>query len=171
VSESTFVKIRGGSLLTDGLRGAGAGQKTADKVIFVLKPVRAKWPNPELVSRGGPLSNSFLLKVPGSLMWGKMKKSKPTPELCGGPVLVLVGDINEGWAGQRDISPCCSMSLCSHLCFLSADTSLQPRALSLCLQESRGQISKGISLSSLSPAVPTSCQPRCQRQSPHRLTD
>lgn len=44
--------------------------------IFVLKDVRAKWPNPELVSRGAPLSNSLLLRVPGSLVWEKMKKIK-----------------------------------------------------------------------------------------------
>lgn len=70
-------------------------------MIFVLKHVRAKWPNPELVSRGVPLSNSLLLRVPGSLMREKMKKSKPTPELrCDGPAAVLVGNINEGWAGR-----------------------------------------------------------------------
>lgn len=66
------MEIRGGSLLSDGLQSAGGGQKTSDNVIFVLEHVRAKWPNPELVSRGVPLLNSLLLSVPGSLMWEKM---------------------------------------------------------------------------------------------------
>lgn len=88
-------------MLSDGLQDSGQGQKTTDNMTFVLKDVRAKWPNPELVSRGVPLSNSLLLRVPGSLMREKMKKPKPTPELrCDGSALVLGGGINEGWVGQ-----------------------------------------------------------------------
>lgn len=41
MSESTFVKIRGGPLLSDGLQDAGEAQKTTDNVIFVLKLVGA----------------------------------------------------------------------------------------------------------------------------------
>lgn len=87
--------------MSDGLQDAGAGQKTTDNVIFVLKHIRAKWPNPDLVSRGVPLSNSPMIRVPGNLVGEKMKKSKPTPKLRSDrPAIVLVGDINEGRAGQ-----------------------------------------------------------------------
>lgn len=109
-------------MLSDGLQDAGGGRKITDNVIFVLKHGRAQWPNPELVSRGVPLSNSLLLGVPGSLMWEKVKKkSKTTPELrCDRPAIVLGGDINEGWGRYLTMLPNVLvrsplLPLCSHL--------------------------------------------------------
>lgn len=140
VSESTFVKIRGGSLLTDRLQDAGRGQKTTDKCDFCFKRCQGQVAKP----RAGVKGCTSLKFPPAQSAWefgvGKDEKNQSphqSRDAMGQLLFSLLMLTRTGLPRETALTTLLDvlagsplLPLCSHL--------IAPRALSLCLRDSPG---------------------------------